>query len=62
MFGLSRRWDSKADRMARRVAFSFSSKMMFEDGTLKSKRYFLNALASLTAPRRGCRSSGLKYY
>jgi hypothetical protein len=62
MFVLSKRWDLKVDRMAERVAFSFSIKTMLEGGTWRSKRYFSNAFASLTAPRRGRRSSVLKYY
>jgi hypothetical protein len=62
MFVFSRRWVLKADRMAERVAFSFSSRTMLEDGTSRFKRYFSTALASLTAPRRVCSSSVLKYY
>jgi hypothetical protein len=38
MFVFSRRWVLKADRMAERVAFSFSSRTMLEGGTSRFKR------------------------
>lgn len=59
MFGFSRKWDLKLDRIFARVACWFSRSKMFDWGTPRphfdrgSNKYFSNALASLTQPWRG---------